>query len=423
MHNVPVSVCPAHCRASRTIDVAIIGGGPAGLMAAETAVGCGAEVTVFDAMASVGRKLLIAGKGGLNLTYAEPITRFLTRYGSRSDLLAPHLQRFTPERLREWAASLGIATVIGSSGRVFPADYKAAPLLRRWLHRLRVDGVRFAMRHRWQGWADDALIFQHDGATIAVKARAVILALGGASWPRLGSDGAWCGILAGRGIPIAALKPSNCGFEVAWSSHLRERYCGHPVKSIAITARNAQGEARRVAGEFVLTDYGFEGGPIYTLSPWCRDALERGRAFIEIDLAPGRDELTLARDLAKPRGARSLATHLRRVARIQGVKAALLRERLGRSDFDNPAELARAIKALPVELCGIRPLAEAISTAGGVLFEALDPNLMVRELPGVFCAGEMADWEAPTGGYLLTACLAMGRTAGAAAANYQKEPT
>ncbi|MBI2799593.1 MAG: TIGR03862 family flavoprotein [Gammaproteobacteria bacterium] len=400
--------------AVRDVEVAVIGGGPAGLMAAEAAVIAGARVTVFDGMASVGRKFLLAGKGGLNLTHSEPSVQFPTRYGTRATLLKPALDAFGPEAIRDWALALGVATVIGSSGRVFPSDYKAATLLRRWLHRLRAQGVRFVMRRRWRGWSDAGdWLFESPAGPELVSAQAVVLALGGASWPRLGADGAWVETLSARGVAVAPLKPSNCGFEVAWSAHLRERFAGAPVKPVA--ARTVDRPAIR--GELMVTAYGVEGGVIYALSAVLREQIALvGRAQLELDLTPDLDLATLTRVLGEPRGARSMATHLKRKARIDGVKSALLHEVLSRTTFDDPAALARSIKALPVRLTAARPLAEAISTAGGIQFEALDERLMLRAIPGVFAAGEMLDWEAPTGGYLLTACLATGHISGAAAA-------
>jgi uncharacterized flavoprotein (TIGR03862 family) len=406
----------------RGIDVAVIGGGPAGLMAAEAAAVAGANVTVFDAMASVGRKILIAGKGGLNLTHSEPWPDFLSRYGAQAERLTPHLNAFSATDLRSWAATLGIETAVGSSGRVFPADYKAAPLLRRWLHRLREQGVRFATRHRWHGWnPQGALSFQHDETSRDVMASATVLALGGASWPRLGSDGAWREILLARGIRVTPFQPANCGFEQVWSAHLLAHFSGQPVKSIAVVVRDSTGKEHRAPGEFVVTDYGVEGGPFYRFSAIVRDELAlHGRVDVTLDLAPGRTEQALLRELGKPRGKRSLSEYLRRKVRLQGIKVALLRDLLPRESFDDPETLARFIKALPLKLTAARPLAEAISTAGGVSFDVLDETLALREHPDVFCAGEMVDWEAPTGGYLLTACLAMGRAAGMAAALHAK---
>lgn len=406
------------------MKIAIIGGGPAGLMAAESAGAAGARVDLYDAMASVGRKFLLAGKGGLNLTHAEPIESFLTRYGARRAQIAPLLASFGPEELRAWAKGLGVETFVGTSGRVFPADLKAAPLLRAWLRRLRQAGVTFHVRHRWRGWDEQgALRFTTQQGPRTVQADAVVLALGGGSWPKLGSDGAWVPLLAGRGVPIAPLRPANCGFDVGavgrigWTDHFRAKFAGQPVKSVAVTVRNAADVELRQQGEFVVTETGVEGGVIYAVSASLRDEIQaKGGATLSLDLAPDRDLPRLTRDLAQPRGSRTVAKQLQSRAGIAGVKAGLLREILPKEAFADRARLASSIKALPLRLIAARPLDEAISTAGGVAFEALDERLMVRSIPGLFCAGEMLDWEAPTGGYLLTACFATGLVAGAGAA-------
>ncbi len=405
------------------MKIAIIGGGPAGLMAAEAASTAGAQVDLYDAMASVGRKFLLAGKGGLNLTHSEPSEKFLTRYGTRRVQIEPLLASFGPDALRTWARGLGINTFVGSSGRVFPKDLKAAPLLRAWLRRLRQTGVRFHMRHRWSGWNEQgALRLATPEGGLSVQADAVILALGGGSWPKLGSDGGWVPLLAGRGIYIAPLQPANCGFDVGWSEHFRTKFAGHPVKSVAIVMRNDTGGESWHPGEFVITETGVEGGVIYAVSASLRDEiLAKGVATLRLDLAPDRDVPRLTHDLARPRGKRTMATHLQRQAHIEGVKAGLLREVVLKEDLTDPARLAAAIKALPLRLIAPRPLEEAISTAGGVPFEALDARLMFRALPGLFCAGEMLDWEAPTGGYLLTACFTTGRAAGTGAVEWLKK--
>ena len=390
--------------------VAIVGAGPAGLMAAERLVAVdGQKVLIFDAMPSPGRKFLMAGKGGMNITHAEPLADFAGRYGSRQAVIAPLLERFGPQQLCEWIHGLGIATFVGTSGRVFPTGMKAAPLLRAWLHRLRQRGAQFHVRHRWLGWADDgALRFATPKGETRVAADATILALGGGSWAKLGSDGAWVPLLVARGIPVAPLKSANCGFDVAWSAHFSERHAGQPVKPVVASVAD-----RRQQGEFNITAGGIEGGLVYALSAPLRDALETtGCAVLHLDLTPGKTLERLSADLARPRGRDSLASHLRRRAGIDGVKAGLLRE-FGEIDGSTAAAaLAAAIKALPMPVTAARPLDEAISTAGGVAFAALDENLMLRDLPGVFCAGEMLDWEAPTGGYLLTACFATGCAAG-----------
>ncbi|MEQ1790865.1 MAG: TIGR03862 family flavoprotein [Nitrospiraceae bacterium] len=406
------------------MKIAIIGGGPAGLMAAEAARAAGAEVDLYDAMASVGRKFLLAGKGGLNLTHSEPSEKFLSRYGARRAQVEPLLASFGPDALQAWVRGLGIETFVGSSGRVFPKDLKAAPLLRAWLRRLRQAGVRFHMRHRWSGWdAQGALCFVTPEGNRSVQADAVILGLGGGSWPKLGSDASWVPLLAGRGLQIAPLQPANCGFNVDWSEHFRTKFAGQPVKSVAIVLRNDAGAESWHPGEFVITETGVEGGVIYSVSAALRDEiLAKGVATLRLDLAPDRDVPRLTHDLSRPRGKRTMATHLQRQAHIEGVKAGLLREVVSKEDFADPARLAAAIKSLPLRLVTPRPLAEAISTAGGVPFEALDRRLMVRKLPGIFCAGEMLDWEAPTGGYLLTACFASGRVAGAGAVSWITDP-
>ena len=405
------------------MKIVIIGGGPAGLMAAEAASAAGAQVDLYDAMASVGRKFLLAGKGGLNLTHSEPSEKFLSRYGTRRAQVAPLLASFGPDALRAWARELGIKTFVGSSGRVFPTDLKAAPLLRAWLRRLRKAGVRFHVRHRWIGWGEQgALLFVTPEGNRFVRADAVVLALGGGSWPKLGSDASWVPILAGRGVQIAPLQPANCGFDVCWSEHFLTKFAGHPVKSVAIIVRTAAGAESWHPGEFVITETGVEGGIIYTVSASLRDEiLAKGVATLSLDLAPDRDVPRLTHDLSRPRGKRTIATHLQRQAHIEGVKAGLLREVVSKENFADPAHLASAIKCLPLRLVAPRPLEEAISTAGGVTFEALDARLMIRTLPGIFCAGEMLDWEAPTGGYLLTACFASGRTAGLGAAAWFRE--
>jgi len=397
--------------------VAVIGGGPAGLMAAEVLAAGGARVALYDAMPSVGRKFLLAGRGGLNLTHSEPLGAFLDRYGARREAIGPLLADFGPEALRAWVHGLGVATFIGTSGRVFPAEMKAAPLLRAWLHRLRAAGVAFHVRHRWLGWdASGALRFATPGGERSVDAEAVVLALGGGSWAKFGSDGAWVPLLAGRGVAVAPLRPANCGFDAGWGEHFRARFAGAPVKPVVLSFTDASGAGHRRRGEFVVSSTGVEGSLVYALSAPLRDTIEAaGSVLVHLDLAPGRERGRLERELARPRGGRSLANQLRARAGIAGVKAGLLRELAPPEALADPARLVAAIKALPLRLLRPRPIDEAISTAGGVRFEALDAGLMLRELPGVFCAGEMLDWEAPTGGYLLTACMASGRRAGAGA--------
>jgi len=392
----------------------VIGGGPAGLMAAEVLAAGGARVELFDAMPSLGRKFLLAGVGGMNITHSEPLEPFLRRYGARRERLAPLIEAFPPEALRAWVHGLGVETFVGSSGRVFPTDMKAAPLLRAWLRRLREAGVTLHVRQRWLGWNDDgALRIAGPDGERAVHADALVLALGGGSWARLGSDGAWVPLLRARGVEVAPLQPANCGFDVAWSEFFRQRFAGEPVKAVVARHTDATGVVHSRQGEFVVSSTGIEGSLVYALSAPLRDSLAaRGEAVLRLDLAPGKDERRLAADLSRPRGKDSMANHLRRRAGLTGVKAALLREFALPDYFAEPARLAALIKALPVPLLAPRPLDEAISSAGGVSFEALDRQLMLRALPGVFCAGEMLDWEAPTGGYLLTACFASGRAAG-----------
>ncbi len=380
-------------------------------MAAEMLLSGGARVDLFDAMPTVGRKFLMAGRGGLNITHSEPHEAFLSRYARHRADVEPLLAGFGPEALRAWVHELGIETFVGTSGRVFPTEMKAAPLLRAWLRRLRAAGLKLHMRHRWQGWDGQNLTFAAPVGAVTATADAVVLALGGGSWPQLGSDGAWVKFLQERDVTIAPLLPANGGFDVAWSEHFRTKFAGQPVKTI--TARF--GESTR-KGEFIVTDTGVEGGLIYTLSAPIRDEIAaKGKAVVHLDLAPTRDAKSLLQELSRPRGKNSLANYLRKYAGLDGVKAGMLRDLLPAADFDSPERLAAAIKALPLPLIAARPLAEVISTAGGVKFGELDANLMVRALPGVFCAGEMLDWEAPTGGYLLTACFASGRTAGAGA--------
>ena len=401
-------------------------------MAAETLAQGGVGVDVYDAMPSVGRKFLLAGIGGLNLTHSEALPRFRSRYGAHESQVGNWLDDFGPDAVRGWADQLGVATFVGSSGRVFPRDMKAAPLLRAWLHQLRGDGVRFHMRHRWTGW-DEA----GDGPTPSLRlatpagerrmqARALVLALGGASWPRLGSDGAWFPLLGERGVALAPLQPANCGFDVAapractegghasgWSALFRNRAAGQPMKTVAIMYTGVDGTRQHQRGEFVFTETGVEGSLIYALSADLRDAIaQAGRVQIELDLLPDRSAEWVRAEVGVARGSRSLSSHLRSRLHIDALKMLLLHELLEPETLANPGALASAIKALPLTLSAPRPLAEAISTAGGVRLDALDQRLMLHAVHGVFCAGEMLDWEAPTGGYLLTAALASGRRAG-----------
>lgn len=409
--------------AAEAPDVAVIGGGPAGLMAAEVASAAGLRVELFDAMGSVGRKFLLAGKGGLNLTHSEPWPAFVARYGAQRDWVADWLRDFDAEALRGWARAQGIETFVGSSGRVFPLDLKAAPLLRGWVRRLRESGVRLHMQHRWLGWQDDGrLRFVTPEGAVTVTARATVLALGGGSWAKLGSDGRWMGTLAEAGVPLSPLRPSNCGFDIDWTPRFSERFAGHPVKPVVIGYLDAQDRPQRLQGEFVITATGIEGSAIYAISALLRERLAAtGHCRIELDLVPGRSLAQLQAQLQRPRGKRSLSEHLRRSAGIEGVTLGLLYEIAGRDVMTDPAATATLLKALPLQLTRPRPIDEAISTAGGVRREALDTELMLIDRPGVFCCGEMLDWEAPTGGYLLTAAMASGRRAGAGALKWLQQ--
>jgi uncharacterized flavoprotein (TIGR03862 family) len=398
-------------------QVAVVGGGPAGLMAAEALAAGGACVDLYDAMPSVGRKFLMAGKGGMNLTHSEPHDAFLSRYGERSRCIAPLLARFDPAALRRWVHELGVETFVGSSGRVFPTDMKAAPMLRAWLHRLRGAGVRFHMRHRWIGWGAEpsSLRFNTPEGETTLHADAVVLALGGASWPRLGSDGAWVQHLAQHGVCVEPFQPSNCGFDIEWSEHFRSRFAGQPLKSVAMGLSRDDGAIDWRVGECLLTETGVEGSLVYGLSASIRERLNQSGgagATVMLDLAPALSRERVHAEVAHPRGARSMSSHLQSRLHLTGAKAALLRECATKEEFTDPDLLAERIKALPLHLTRPRPIAEVISSAGGVAFESLDERSMLAALPGVFCAGEMLDWEAPTGGYLLTACFASGLAAG-----------
>ena len=399
--------------------VAIVGGGPAGLMAAQTLAEAGVQVDLFDAMPSVGRKFLLAGKGGLNLTHSEPLPVFLQRYGEHAGQLAPWVQAFGPDALREWAKGLGVDTFVGTSGRVFPTSLKAAPLLRAWLHRLRGLGVRFHMRHRWTGWSDNNLAFDAPTGQVLVQANSTVLALGGGSWPQLGSDGAWQSLLQARGVDVKPLQSANCGFDAwgrdgtGWTPHFAGRFAGQPFKSVALRCKTADGVEFERKGEFVATATGVEGSLVYAASALLREqCTASGSSTFWLDLLPGMSPERVLAEVSHPRGTRSLSSHLKSRLKLDGIKAAVLHELMALDDIANPVKLAAAIKALPIRLLRPRPLAEAISSAGGVPWSALDDGLMLKGVPGVYCAGEMLDWEAPTGGYLLTACFATGRAAG-----------
>jgi len=394
----------------------VIGAGPAGLMAAEVLAQGGAGVTVYDAMPSAGRKFLMAGRGGLNLTHSEPLPAFLARYREAAPRLEAALTAFPPDRLREWSEVLGQKTFVGSSGRVFPESFKASPLLRAWLRRLDSQGVRFAFRHRWTGWDEQGrLLFQSSDGARAIDARATVLALGGASWPRLGSDGSWVDMLTARGVAISPLRPANCGFAVAWSDVFRDRFEGQPLKGAEFKVG-----ARAVRGEAIITRHGIEGGVIYALSAELREGIAAsGEAVVQVVLRPDLATNELTRRLSAPRGKQSLSNFLRKVANLSPVAIGLLQEAAmasGKSPSTlSPEELAELINAMPIRLIGTAPITRAISTAGGISLEELDSDFMLTRLPGVFAAGEMLDWEAPTGGYLLQASFATGAAAGAGA--------
>jgi len=389
-------------------------------MAAETLLAGGVVVDLYDAMPSVGRKFLLAGKGGLNITHAEPAEKFLARYGARATHFEHMLAGFGATQLRNWVHGLGVETFIGTSQRVFPKEMKAAPLLRAWLHRLRGAGLRIHVRHRWSGWSEDGgLRFATPRGETTVHAAITVLALGGGSWARLGSDGAWVPLLEARGVAVSPLRPANCGFEMAWSTHFRERFTGQPVKAVTASFADAAGTIHRRQGELLVSDYGVEGSLVYALSAPLRDTIAaQGGVTLMLDLLPDHDAARVGAAVAHPRGSRSLSSHLQSRLGVHGVKAGLLREALSAEEMRDPAKLATTLKALPLRLTAPRPLDEAISSAGGVPFEALDRNLMLKALPGVFCAGEMLDWEAPTGGYLLTACFATARVVGLGALDY-----
>ncbi len=377
-------------------------------MCAEVLIQHGVKVDVYDSMPSLGRKFLMAGRGGLNLTHSEPFEKFISRYGKRKNEVEKWLRDFTPDDLREWARGLGVETFVGTSGRVFPVGMKTSPLLRAWLKRLADSGVEFHLRHRWVGLnADKSLKFETFEGEKTLPADAFVLALGGGSWARLGSDGAWVEWLNQAGAEVKPLKPSNCGFDVKWSPHFQEKFDGQPLKSVVLSF----GEFRQ-QGEFIVTKDGVQGSLIYAASALLRDEIETsGVANITLDMSPDRSEAWLVEKLSKPRGSRSMSSHIEKTIGLKGVKAGLLHEFMSKDDFSRPERIAAFVKRMPIPLISPRPLDEAISSAGGVTFESLDENLMLRSMPGIFCAGEMLDWEAPTGGYLLTACFASGRAA------------
>lgn len=397
--------------------IVIVGGGAAGLMAADFLRQYPLQVDVYEAMPSVGRKFLLAGKGGMNITHSEALESFLTRYGSERRYLESIIRDFDADAVRAWIHGLGFDTFVGSSGRVFPADMKAAPLLRAWLHRLRASGVRIHVRQRWQGWnTDGALMFSGPAGDYAVEADAVILACGGGSWPRLGSNGLWLPVLQQQGIDVVALQAANCGFDSRWSAEFSTRFAGQPLKSCVLGFVDVDGRRQCKQGDFVITATGIEGSLVYAVSRALRTVLNQyGQVTIELDLLPHKTEAQIRQQLQK-RGSASISNYLRKHFRIDGVKAGLLRECLSKTDYADADRLAGLLKAVPVTLYQTRPMAEAISTAGGVSWSALDENLQLKQKPSVFCAGEMVDWEAPTGGYLLTACFATAKRAALAAA-------
>jgi uncharacterized flavoprotein (TIGR03862 family) len=410
--------------------VAVVGGGPAGLMAAETLSAAGVAVHVFDAMPSVGRKFLLAGIGGLNLTHAEPLPAFVARYGDQAAACGRWLDAMSPTTVREWAAGLGIETFVGTSQRVFPTDMKAAPLLRAWLHRLRHPAsgapVTFHMRHRWNGGLERdvgtktyRMDFDTPQGLVQVRAGAVLLALGGGSWPKLGSDGAWQAWLTAQGVPLERLRPANCGFDVAvhgrpgWSEHVATRFAGQPLKPVVLRFTDAEGRVFERKGECVVTATGIEGSLVYAASAGLRDQIECvGQASLTLDLKPDLSHERVLAEVVRPRGGKTLSNHLKNRLGLGALHMALLHEVLDKTGRQDATRLTAAIKALPLTLVAPRPMEEAISTAGGVRLDALTDGLMLRDHAGLFCAGEMLDWEAPTGGYLLTACLASGRVAG-----------
>ncbi len=402
-------------------------------MAAQEAVKAGLQVDVYDAMPSVGRKFLLAGKGGLNLTHSEVAEPFVSRFGARSGEIGALLQQFGAAEVQSWAHGLGVETFVGSSGRVFPKDMKAAPLLRAWLHQLRAAGVRFHMRHKWLGWADAAqaeagghdLQFSTPSGKVTVHADAVVLALGGGSWARLGSDGAWVSVLQQQGVNVKPLLPSNCGFDVGWSAYFAEKFAGQPFKTVVITVPSSDADKPRFQkqGELVATSTGVEGSLVYAASSWLRnDIAANGTATFHLDLLPDRTAEQVLAEVRHPRGSRSLVSHLKSRLKLDGIKVALLYEVLGKDAMNDAVTLAAGIKSLPIRLKAARPIDEAISSAGGVAFEGMDAQQMLQPTQklaaGVFCAGEMLDWEAPTGGYLLTACLSSGFATGRGVAQF-----
>ncbi len=397
-------------------NVAIIGGGPAGLMAAEVLSAQGIQVSVFEAMPTVGRKFLLAGKSGLNLTHAEPQEKLRSRYSAAREFLRPALNAFTSKDISEWAQGLGVETFVGTSGRIFPKVMKASPLLRAWLARLKQQGVHIHTRHRFTGFSEQGVSLETPDGIVDFQCDAVLLALGGASWPKLGSNAHWVNLLESKGIKIAPFRPANCGFDINWSEDFRQKYAGAPVKSVTATS-----DAGTLKGEFVVTQNGVEGSLVYAHAAALRDRLELvGHADLVLDLAPDRTATRIENDLSRQKSKESFSSKLRKGTGLEGVKAALLRACVTDANQLDSQALASAIKALPLPIARPRPIEEAISSAGGIRLEGLDDNYMLTAMPGVFAAGEMLDWEAPTGGYLLTACLASGRMVATGIANFLK---
>lgn len=394
--------------AADVIEFAIVGAGPAGLMAAETLCAAGHKPHIFEAMPTPARKFLMAGKSGLNLTHSEPLETFLARYGVAEPELEGAIRTFGPGDVVAWANDLGVETFTGSSGRIFPTAFKASPLLRSWLKRLEQGGAKLHRRHRWRSFGDRGnLIFDTPEGERTVSARTVLFALGGASWPKLGANGDWQQPFRDAGVTFAEFLPSNCGFDCGWSTFFSDRFAGAPVKNVKLNFQE-----QTVQGDFVITKNGVEGSSVYSLSAAIRDVLRaEGNVSIAVDLAPDRSKERLTKALSQPKGKKSFSTFLRKATGLSGVKAGLLREADPNLHTLKADALAALIKAAPIRLISPRPLAEAISSAGGILFNTLDENLMIKTMPGHFCAGEMIDWDAPTGGYLLTACFAQGKQA------------
>lgn len=391
--------------------IAIIGAGPAGLMAAQVLSDAGYAPTVFDAKPSAGRKFLQAGRGGLNLTHAEDSIPFASHYFEAQSFLEPALEIFSPNDMRLWAQSLGFETYVGSSGKVYPLDKKAAPLLRAWLHQLKANNTQFKMKHRLVAWSKDVWQFETPDGLKDYSFDGVILALGGASWPRLGSTGTWTKILKNNGLNIAPLKPANMGFNINWSEMFKEKFAGTPLKNVELIFTDINANLRSKLGELLVSQYGVEGSLIYTHSKFLREQIEQKSPLtVYLDLFPHRSESKLKQQLSISRGKQSLSAFWKRLG-LDGIKASLLREVLAKELLTEPGLVAKTLKKFPLTLESCRPIEEAISTAGGLAFENLDEQLMLKNFPRVFCVGEMLDWEAPTGGYLLTGVMGQGKQA------------